>query len=121
MTGSTSPPFSSVWFMVMILSCLFVLCLYVSMMGVSGQGTTFIPHQDNSPPVYNFQTYLPNRVWINGTYIFVGPQYVTPNIIWGLGVGFFLLIILYVGISCIMGIQRPQRMTTVPLVLAKEY
>ena len=50
-----------------------------------------------SPPQYNFQTYLPNRIWLNGTFIYVGPQYITPNILWGLIVGGFLLIILWCG------------------------
>jgi V0 complex accessory subunit Ac45/VOA1 transmembrane domain len=84
-------------------------------------GATFVPHGNGSPPQYNFKTFLPNRVWINGTFIFVGPQFITPNILWGLGVGFFMLIILYIALSCLMSIQRPVRMSSVPLVLSKEY
>ena len=82
---------------------------------------TFVPQTDSSPPQYNFQSYLPNRIFLNGTYIYVGPQYITPNILWGLFIGFFLLIILWVALGCLMGIQRPLKMSTVPLVLAKEY
>ena len=108
---SSSLPYLVALTILVCLACLFT----------TTTAATFTPHTDNSPPVYNFRTYLPNRVLINGTYIYVGPQYITPNILWGLGVGFFLLIILYVALGCLMGIQRPQKMSSVPLVLAKEY
>ena len=101
------------------MAVLLVTCLALLFASASAQ--TFVPKNISSPPQYNFHPYLPNRVWINGTFVFVGPQYVTPNILWGLGVGFFMLVILYVALSCLMGVQRPVRMSTVPLVLSKEY
>ena len=87
----------------------------------SSSAAAFTPHTNIQPPVYNFASYRANRVWVNNTYIYVGPQYVTPNILWGLGVGFVMLIILYVALSCLMSIQRPVRMSSVQLVLSKEY
>ena len=51
----------------------------------------------------------------------IGPQYISSAIVWGLLVGLMLLFVLFIGTGCIMGIQRPVRMTTVPLQLAKEY
>lgn len=81
----------------------------------------FVPHKDNDAPVYNFNTFQPNRVLYNGTFIYVGPQYITPAILWGIGVVFFLLTILYVALGCLMSIQRPVKFSPIPLVLAKEY
>ena len=110
---SSSLPYLAALTVLVCLACLFTT--------TAAARPAFVPHMDNSPPVYNFQTFLPNRVFVNGTYIYVGPQYITPNILWALIVGAFLLIILWVALSCLMGIQRPLKMSTVPLVLAKEY
>lgn len=95
--------------------------LALTLFSASASAQSFKPHRDNDPPVYNFKNFQPNRVLINGTYVFVGPQYVTPAIIWGIVIGLFLLSILYVALSCLMSVQRPVRMSAVPLVLAKEY
>jgi len=51
----------------------------------------------------------------------VGPQYITGTIVWALLVGLMLLFILYIGVGCIASIERPVRLTAVPLQLAKEY
>ena len=51
----------------------------------------------------------------------IGPQYITSHIVWGLLVGLLLLFVLYIGLGCIMDVQRPVRMTAVPLQLSKEY
>lgn len=104
-------------YLVALILLITLTCLFTA----TTAAPTFVPHTDNSPPEYNFRTYLPNRIFLNGTYIYIGPQYITPNILWGLIVGGFLLIILWVALGCLMGIQRPLKMSTVPLVLAKEY
>lgn len=39
----------------------------------------------------------------------------------GLFVALMLLFVLYIGVGCIMAVERPVRMTTQPLILAKEY
>ena len=108
---SSSLPYLVALTLLVCLACLFS----------TSSAATFKPQTDMSPPQYNFRTYLPNRIWLNGTFIYVGPQYITPNILWGLIIGAFLLIILWVALGCLMGIQRPLKMSGVPLVLAKEY
>jgi hypothetical protein len=51
----------------------------------------------------------------------IGPQFITGAIVWALLVGLMLLFILYIGVSCISSIERPVRLSAVPLVIAKEY
>ena len=51
----------------------------------------------------------------------IGPQYITSAIVWALLVGLLLLFVLYIGVGCIMSVERPVRMSAVPLQLAKEY
>jgi hypothetical protein len=51
----------------------------------------------------------------------IGPQYITSAIVWALLVGLLLLFVLYIGVSCIMSVERPVRMSAVPLQLSKEY
>lgn len=50
-----------------------------------------------------------------------GPQYISSAIVWALLVSLLLLYILYIGVGCIMSVERPVRMTAVPLQLSKEY
>lgn len=51
----------------------------------------------------------------------IGPQYISSAIVWALLCGLMLLFVLYIGIGCILSVERPVRMTAVPLQLAKEY
>jgi hypothetical protein len=51
----------------------------------------------------------------------VGPQYITPNILIAVMIGLFLVFILLIGVQCLMGVERPLRMTSTPLQLSKEY
>jgi hypothetical protein len=51
----------------------------------------------------------------------IGPQYISSAIVWALLAGLLLIFVLYIGVSCIMGVERPVRMTAVPLQLGKEY
>lgn len=51
----------------------------------------------------------------------IGPQYISANILWALILGLMLLFILYIGVGCIMDVERPVRMGSVPLQLSKEY
>ena len=51
----------------------------------------------------------------------IGPQYITGNIVWALLVGLMLLFILYIGTGCIMSVERPVRLSAVPLQVGKEY
>lgn len=64
---------------------------------------------------------LVGQVAAESTPTYTGPQYITSAIVWGLLVALMLLFVLYIGISCIMSIERPVRMTTVPLQMGKEY
>lgn len=50
-----------------------------------------------------------------------GPLYISPMILLGVCVAIGLLFVLYIGINCLMGIERPIRMSTQPLQLSKEY
>jgi hypothetical protein len=51
----------------------------------------------------------------------IGPQFISSTIVWALLVGLFLLFVLYIGVNCITNIERPVRLSAVPLQLAKEY
>lgn len=51
----------------------------------------------------------------------IGPQYITGNIVWALLVGLMLLFVLYIGTGCIMSVERPVRLSAVPLQVGKEY
>lgn len=50
-----------------------------------------------------------------------GPQFITPAIVAGLFLAFFLLFILWVGIYSLMAIERPIRFSHVTLKMGKEY
>jgi hypothetical protein len=64
---------------------------------------------------------FPGYVRVNGTDIYPGPQFISSSIVFGLIISFFLLFILYIGVSCLTAIQRPVRFSAQPLQLAKEY
>ena len=51
----------------------------------------------------------------------VGPQYISGTIVWALLVGLLLLFVLYIGVGCILGVERPVRLSAVPLQMGKEY
>ncbi len=51
----------------------------------------------------------------------IGPQFISSSIVWALLVALMLLFVLYIGVGCLMDIERPVRLSAVPLQLAKEY
>ena len=51
----------------------------------------------------------------------LGPQYISGTITWALLVALMLLFVLYVGVGCIMNVERPVRLSAVPLQMGKEY
>lgn len=51
----------------------------------------------------------------------IGPQFISSSIVWALLVGLMLVFVLYIGVGCIMSVERPVRLSAVPLQLAKEY
>lgn len=53
--------------------------------------------------------------------VWLGPQYITPNIFFGLLLGLFFIFMLYQAINCMTSIQRPVRLSAHTLVIAKEY
>jgi len=53
--------------------------------------------------------------------VYVGVQYVTPNTMVALFLGFFMVFVIYTGAMCVMYIETPVRFSATPLQLSKEY
>lgn len=100
-----------------LLSCVFILISSFFSFVSSQSPSPSIPDSPLNPPLEGF----PGWANINGTSVFPGPQFINPSIVFGLLTAAFLLFMLYIGISCLMGVQRPVRMSSVPLALSKEY
>jgi len=69
------------------------------------------------PWSFNF----PGYVRVGPVKVFPGPQFISSPIVLALILGLFLLFALYIGIGCLMAIQRPVRISAQPLILSKEY
>lgn len=81
------------------------------------------PYSPTSDPSYGPQKHpdFPNSYVKGSTYLRPGPLYINPSITIGLIVGLFLVVTLFIGLSCITDIERPVRMTNTPIQIPKEY
>jgi len=54
---------------------------------------------------------------------YTGPQYITPTILWAILLTFFLIFLLWTGLSCLLEIEAPVRYAIAPPIhsLSKEY
>lgn len=112
-----------------LLSCL--LCVSVSVVSAADpynpypsttnpeNGSADYPNPTKPPAPWNSATNpRPNRINVPTP---IGPQYISGTIVWALLVALMLLFVLYIGVGCIMDVERPVRLSAVPLQMGKEY
>lgn len=96
-------------------------CLCVSSVSAADPYNPYPPGVYPNPtavPVWGPTNPRPNRLNVITP---LGPQYISGAITWALLVGLMLLFVLYIGVGCIMSVERPVRLSAVPLQMGKEY
>jgi len=90
---------------------LLVACVFAALLAFACVAEAQVPERSTLNPT---SPWLPYQKPI-------GPQYISGNIVYALLVGLMLLFVTYTGVSCLMSVERPVRLSAVPLQLAKEY